>query len=311
MRALFLLALLAAPAQAQDMAFLRPQAIVEDMVLRVQDLFENPGRRGEATLGAAPAPGRRLVIEAAQLGAIARQYGVPWRAVSANDRVVVERPGRALPRAEVEALLREEFSRSGLEAEAELEIVGWIAPMVPLAALPQLTLEGAVLESPGNRFAATLVVAAEGMSTQRLRIAGRAVPTTPVIIATRRVAIGEVIRGADAREIRMRSERVRPGMATRLDQVVGQETRRPLATEGMFALVDIGPPSLVARNQAVTLFLDAPGLTLTAAGRALESAPRGGMVPVMNLASRAVLEGQVIGPGRVRVALGTQPSRVN
>jgi flagella basal body P-ring formation protein FlgA len=33
------------------------------------------------------------------------------------------------------------------------------------------------------------------------------------------------------------------------------------------------------------------------------------MVPVMNLASRAVLEGQVIGPGRVRVALGSVPSR--
>jgi flagella basal body P-ring formation protein FlgA len=31
------------------------------------------------------------------------------------------------------------------------------------------------------------------------------------------------------------------------------------------------------------------------------------MVPVMNLASRAVVEGQVIGPGRVRVALGAVP----
>ncbi len=311
MRALLLLLLAALPAAAQDMAFLRPHAIVDEMVLRVQDLFENPGRRGEATLGAAPAPGRRMVIEAAQLVAIARQYGVPWRAVSANDRVVVERPGRALPRTEVEALLRGEFAHSGLEPEAELEIMGWIPPMVPLAALPQLTLEGAALETPGNRFAATLVVMADGMSTQRLRIAGRAVPTTPVIITTRRVAIGETIRAADAREIRLRSERVRPGMATRLEQVVGQETHRPLAAEGMFALVDIGPPSLVIRNQAVTLFLDAPGITLTAAGRALESAPRGAMVPVMNLGSRAVLEGQVIGPGRVRVALGSVPTRLN
>jgi flagella basal body P-ring formation protein FlgA len=75
----------------------------------------------------------------------------------------------------------------------------------------------------------------------------------------------------------------------------------------MFALVDLAPPSLVARNQPVTLLLDAPGITLTAAGRALDAAPRGAMVPVMNLASRAVLEGEVIGPGRVRVALGSVP----
>lgn len=309
MRALVFLLLCAAPAMAQEMAFLRSQAVIEDQVIRVQDLWDNPGARGAATLGSAPAPGRRMVIEAAQLAAIARSYGVNWRPMSQNDRVVVERPGRAMPRSEAEALLREEFSRVGLDAATELEINGWTPPMLPTAALHQATLEGAALESPGNRFAATLVVMADGMATQRLRITGRAVPTLPVVIATRRIALGEVIRAADAREIRLRAERVRPGMASRLDQVVGQETHRPLALEGMFALVDLGPPSLVGRNQPVTLLLDAPGITLTAAGRALEAAPRGAMVPVMNLASRAVLEGQVIGPGRVRVALGTVPSQ--
>ncbi len=309
MRALLLLLLCVAPALGQEMAFLRSQALIEDQVIRVQDLWDNPGPRGSASLGSAPAPGRRMVIETAQLAAIARSYGVNWRPMSQNDRVVVERPGRALPRAEVEALLREEFSRSGLEPEAELEILGWSPPMLPITALPQVTLEGAVLESPGNRFAATLVVMAEGMATQRLRITGRAVPTLPVVVTTRRIALGEVIRAGDAREIRQRAERVRPGMASRLDQVVGQESRRPLALEGMFALTDLGPPSLVGRNQPVTLLLDAPGITLTAAGRALESAPRGAMVPVVNLASRAVVEGQVIGPGRVRVALGSVPTQ--
>lgn len=308
MRALLLALLLAAPALAQDMAFLRPLAMVEDQVLRVQDLWDNPGPRGAATLGAAPAPGRRIVIEAAQLTAIARSYGVNWRAMSQSDRVVVERPGRALPRTEVEALLREELSHHGLDAESEIEITGWAAPLVPVAALHQATLEGAALENTGGRFTATLVVMADGMATQRLRITGRAVPTTPVVVATRRLALGEIIRAADAREMRMRRERVRPGIASRIDQVVGQEARRPMAVEGMFALADLGPPSIVTRNQPVTLFLDAPGITLTAAGRALESAPRGAMVPVMNLASRAVLEGQVIGPGRVRVALGTVPT---
>ena len=298
--------LLAFPAMAQDMAFLRPHAIVDDSALRVSDLFDNPGARGAATLGATPAPGRRLVIEAPQLAAIARGYGVPWRPMTGQERVVVERPGRALPRAEIETLLREELAPHGLEPDSEIEIVGWIAPMIPQAAPHQSVLEGVAMDA--NRFSATLVLSAQGMATQRLRIAGRAVPTTPVVVTTRRMALGEVVRAADVREMRMRSERVRPGMATRPDQVVGQETRRPLAVEGLFALVDLGPPSLVARNQAVTLFLDAPGITLTAAGRALENAPRGAMVPVINLASRAVLEGQVIGPGRVRVALGTVPS---
>jgi flagella basal body P-ring formation protein FlgA len=90
--------------------------------------------------------------------------------------------------------------------------------------------------------------------------------------------------------------------------VVGQQLRRPLATDLPFHAADLAPPALVTRNGAVTMVLDAPGLTLTAQGRALEAAPRGAMVPVMNLASRSVVDALVIGPGRVRVAMGTTPS---
>ena len=39
----------------------------------------------------------------------------------------------------------------------------------------------------------------------------------------------------------------------------------------------------------------------------MESAARGGMVPVMNLASRNIVEGVAIAPGRVRVSMGTVP----
>jgi flagellar basal body P-ring formation protein FlgA len=292
---------------AADTAFLRPQVVVDDATLRVQDIFENAGPRGNAPHRAAPQPGRRIVIEAPQLAAIARMHQVPWRATATTDRVVVERPGRAVPRAEVETLLREELTRQGLDEHAEIELPGWIAPMVPVASLHQAMLEGVVLEQPGNRFAATLVVMADGMATVRTRITGRAVPTVPVVIVTRRMALGERITARDIRETRQRAERVRPGMAERAEQVVGQELRRPLAADGGIPLADLSAPSIVQRNQAVVLVLDAPGITLTAQGRAMESGALVAIVPVMNLASRAVVEGEVIGPGRVRVAMGSTP----
>jgi flagellar basal body P-ring formation protein FlgA len=108
--------------------------------------------------------------------------------------------------------------------------------------------------------------------------------------------------------VRMRAERVRPGQAQSLVEVVGMELRRPMAVEQGFALVDLGPPSIVQRNALVTLLLDAPGLQLAAQGRALRSASRGEVLPVMNLASRSVVEGVVVAPGRVRVAMGSVPS---
>ena len=312
MRRRALLALLALPAaaRASEVAMLHPQVLLNADVLRLSDLFENAGPRGATVLAAAPLPGRRMVLETPNLVNLARQHGVNWRPMTGSERAVVERPGRQVPRTEIEALLRDELARQGLDPELELELPGLIPPMVPASAMFQLGLEGAVLEQPGLRFAATLVVLADGMGTQRLRLAGRAVPTVPVVLSTRRMALGEVIGAADVRLARMRAERVRPGQAQRLDQVVGQELRRPMAVEQGFALLDLGPPSIVGKNALVTLLLEAPGVQLSVQGRALEAAARGATVPVMNLASRSVVEGVAIGPGRVRVAMGAVPMPV-
>jgi flagella basal body P-ring formation protein FlgA len=307
MRGILMLLLLGLPAAAQDMVSIRPLAVVDDTVLRLGDIFDGAGARAAQPIGATPAPGRRYVLEPAQLMALARQHALAWRPLSANERVVVERPGRALAREEVEAALRAELRPLGLDPDAELELGPLLPPFVPPGALVQLTAEGIGFDAGSGRFSATLVVAATGAATQRLRLAGRAAATVPVVVATRRLGIGAVIGPGDARPARLRAERVRAGTAERLDQVLGQQLRRPVGAELPFLTADLMPRALVEKNAPVTLVLEGPGLTLSAQGRALEAAPRGGMVPVMNLASHAVLEGQVIGPGRVRIAAGSLP----
>lgn len=285
----------------------RPVALVEGETIRLSDLFEGAGPRGGASLGAAPAPGQRIVIEAAQLAAIARLYGVAWRPISGQERSVVERPGRPISREEILDQLRTELVRLGMDGDAEIEIPGFAPPLVPVAAPAQLVIETPHFDPQTRRYSATLAVLVDGAASQRLRLAGRAVATIAVVVATRRLGAGDVVMAADARLIRLRAERVRPGAAERLEQVIGQQLRRPIATELPFYLADVAPPHLVARHSAVTMVLEAPGLMLTAQGRALESAPRGAVVPVMNLASRAIVEAEVIGPGRVRVAMGVVP----
>jgi flagellar basal body P-ring formation protein FlgA len=121
------------------------------------------------------------------------------------------------------------------------------------------------------------------------------------------MAPGEVVGPGDARLVRLRAERVRPGAAQALEQVLGQQLRRPMASDLPFMAADLGAPALVEKSALVTMLVEAPGLSLTAQGRALEAGPRGGLVPVMNLSSRTVVEGEVVGPGRVHVALGATP----
>ncbi len=299
---LLLLLLLAAPALAQTAP--RPLVVVEDAIIRLGDLFDEAGPRGAATLGPAPAPGGRQIVEAPQLAAIARANGLAWRPSSGAERVVIERPGRALPREDVLLALRAALRPQGLDDEMELEPIGFAAPMVPERAFVQLAVEGAVLDAAGARFSATLAVLAEGQPTQRIRLGGRVVSTLPMVVATRRLGAGDVVRAGDVRVIRVPASRLRPGAAQEVEQVVGQALRRPAMADQPMVVADLMPRAMVQRGQTVVMVFESPGITLTAQGRAMEAAPRGATVPVMNLASRTVVEAEVIALGRVRVGGG-------
>ena len=287
---------------------LRSHSLVEDQVIRVLDIFEGTSK-GDVVVGASPNPGQRFVIEASQLAGIARRFNVDWRPTSGAERSVIERPGRALSREAAIDVLRAELLGLGLPVDAELELSAFTPPMLPLNAIPRLSAEGGNYEAASNRFAATLIVMADGVPSIRMRVAGRAIATTPAVVATRRLAVGEVVKPEDAKLVQLRAERVRPGSAQRLEDVVGMQLRRPISTDLPFMDADLMVPHIVAKNETVTMIVEGPGLSLTTQGRALEAAPRGGRLSVMNLSSRNVVEAEAIGPGRVRVSLGAGPRR--
>jgi flagella basal body P-ring formation protein FlgA len=287
---------------------LRSHSLVEDQVIRVSDIFEGTSK-GDVVVGASPNPGQRFVIEAAQLVGIARRFNVDWRPTSGAERSVIERPGRALSREAAIEVLRAELLGLGLPVDAELELSAFTPPMLPVNAIPRLSAEGGNFESASNRFAATLIVMADGVPSIRMRVAGRAIATTPAVVATRRLAVGEVVKPEDAKLVQLRAERVRPGSAQRLEDVVGMQLRRPISTDLPFMGADLMVPHIIAKNETVTMIVEGPGLSLTTQGRALEAAPRGGRLSVMNLTSRNVVEAEAIGPGRVRVSLGAAPLR--
>lgn len=301
--------LLAAPGAARaQVAVLRPHSLVEDQVIRIADIFEGTSK-SDVVIGTAPAPGQRFVIEAPQLSAIARRFNVEWRPSSGAERSVIERPGRALSREAAIEVMRAELLGLGLPADSELELLAFSPPILPLNSIPRLSAEGGHFEAASNRFAATLIVMADGMPSIRMRVAGRAIATVPAVVAVRRLNVGEVVKPEDARLVQMRAERVRPGTAQRLEDVVGMQLRRPVTTDLPFMGADLATPTIIAKNEVVMMVLEGPGLALTAQGRALEAAARGGRLNVMNLASRKVVEAEAIGPGRVRVQFGAAPIR--
>jgi flagella basal body P-ring formation protein FlgA len=308
------LSLLALPAFAQAPASLarapapRAQAVVEASVVTLGDIFEHAGPRASASLGPAPLPGRRFVVEAAQLTAIARDYGLAWRPVVGDERVVVERPGRAMRREEALEPLRAELVALGADPDLDLEIPGFQPPNLPAnAPEARVAVDGALWDGVSRRFSATLVIVAEGMPTFTQRVTGRAVAMRDVVTAARALRAGEMVMPGDVTVNRVAVDRASANAAEDAELVVGQRLRRAIAAGQAIAAADVAAAAVIERDSTVQLVHQAPGLTLTAQGRALEDGFRGRAFHVLNLASGSVVQAEVIGPGRAR-AIGAATS---
>jgi len=93
-----LLAVVALAPRPAPAATLRTMTTLSAPVVLMSDLFDEAGAAASRVLGPAPPPGEHIVVEAPQLAAIARQFGVDWRPSSPADRAVLDRPGKLLPR---------------------------------------------------------------------------------------------------------------------------------------------------------------------------------------------------------------------
>ncbi len=87
-----------------------------------------------------------------------------------------------------------------------------------------------------------------------------------------------------------------PGALSEADQAVGLEARVAIYAGKPVRPGDLGPPTLVERNQTVTLVYLSGGLAISTEGRALARGSEGDEIRVMNLGSRNTVMGRV-GPG--------------
>ena len=304
LRTLAALLLLATPA---DAAVLRAQTTLATAQVRIADLFDDAGAAATQILGPSPAPGGRIVVESRQLAAIARQFGIDWRPASPADRIVLDRPGRMMPREDLLSALRAALSALGASDDAELLLPALAPPLIPLGIAAQAAVEAVELDSPTGRFTAQLAISADGMDTLRLRVAGTLQEMVEIPAPLRKLAAGSVLRADDLTLLRLPANRVRGEVARSLDQAIGQAVRRTLLPGQPLALADLARPIAVAKGARVAMQLSAPGLQLSAQGQALEAGSVGDRIQVLNPASRAIVEAEVIGRDRVRVAPGSAP----
>lgn len=296
---------LAVPAKA---ATLRTMTTLHGPHVLLSDLFDDAGPEAARVLGPGPAPGGRIVVEAPQLAAIARQFGVEWRPASSADRAVLDWPGRPLPRETVMAALREALAASGVDDQScQIDLEGFSPPVVPYDGAPRPLVSQLDYDRGTGRFSAVLSVTGDGMATLNTRLAGRVDEMVELPVATARLAAGTVLRGEDVHVAQVAVRIANRAVAHDPAEIIGLQLRRQLAPGQPFQLTDLMRPALVRRGADVLMELNSPGITLTAQGQALEPGAEGERIRVLNPVSHAILEAEVIGPDRVRVAPGAVP----
>lgn len=295
------LACCAVPAAA---ATLRPFTTLAGPVVTLADLFDGAGDR---PLGPSPAPGARITVEARQLDAIARQFGVDWRSGGAGDRVVLDRPGRALGRDDVMEPLRAALTAAGAPRDGELELPGFTAPMVGLAAVAKADVSQLEFDGGSGRFTALVSVMADGAAATQMRLSGRMLEMVELPVPRRRMLPGDVVGASDLEWTRMRAAQAKGEVVRAMREAVGQALRHAVQPGQPILLADLGRPMVVQKGTPMLLALDTPGIQVTAQGVAMEAAGIGERVHVLNPASKVVVEAEVTGLGRARVLPGSAP----
>jgi flagellar basal body P-ring formation protein FlgA len=271
----------------------------------LKDLFDDAGVNADRILGPGPDPGGRIIVEAAQLSAIARQYNVAWRSLSRGDRAVLEWPGRPLRKEEAIEAVRLAVAVGGAPDDIDIDLPGFIPPIVPADAATASTVSQLDYDGNTGRFTAALTVTAEGMNPIDTRLGGRVEQIVLAPVALTRLLPDTVLRADDVRITRVRAALLQNEIARSIDQIVGMQLRRPIAAGQPLRLADLSRPALVQRGATVRIELSSGGLSVIGQVVALDAGAEGEKIRVQNQTSRALLFAQVIGPGQVRVTPDT------
>jgi flagella basal body P-ring formation protein FlgA len=120
-----------------------------------------------------------------------------------------------------------------------------------------------------------------------------------IVVPVRDIARGETVGESDLTYGTIATSSFMSGMVTAMNAIVGMQTRRVLHAGESMRADDVRHPILITKGATVTMVFEAPGVTLTAVGRAMSEGGVGDLVTVMNPASYRQISATVTGPGTV------------
>lgn len=299
MLAVAMLAMMVSHAQA---ATLKSEAVVAGSNLTVGDVFDGAGTYAGYALAPAPAPGKTVVLRAADLSRVATTFGLDWKPASGLEQIAVKSAREAVDRAALLAAL----TTAAADANIELQLPESLGQLfTPAGQSADITVESISIDDRRQTFSARIAVpTADGVSRIQ-QISGRAFAQVDVPVLKTALKTGDIISDADIDYIKRRKGSVPADTLMTADALIGHTPRRMASAGQPLQSNDLELPTLVKKGQLVTVTLKSGVIALSLQGRAMQSGSTGDMVRILNTASNQVIEATVTGAQTVAV---TPPS---
>lgn len=291
---------------AQDRPVLRAEAIVTGDIVRIGDLVENAGIIANIAIFRAPDLGTTGTVTADAVVDAVRAHALVGLDTAGLSEVTVVRASRTIAAKQIEDDVAAALSKQFNLGEPKNIVISFEREMRAIQVEPSAKGDPRIArisyDARTTRFDATVEIPTGISGKGLLRLTGRAVPAVDIVTVTHPIDRGVILKDSDiAIERRARAEIGRDVLTDR-DLAVGLAVRTALQPGRPIRSADLMKPELVARNDAVTLVYEVPGVTITARGKALEGGAEGDVVNVLNEQSKRNVQGVVTGPGRVTVS---------
>lgn len=313
-----ILAAASAPALAQSVSdaapgpVLRASVTVNSDVVRIGDLVDNSGSASQIAIYRAPDLGTTGSLRVPEILDALRAHqviGVDTRDIS---EVSVTRSSRALSSKDIETQVAKALERRGGLGDAANLAITFERDLrdiqLDTSASGDMKPTTVRYDSRSGRFDVLFEIQNGSSMPTRLRFSGTVVETVEAAVLTRDAERGDVLRSSDVMIERRPKAEVGPDASTR-SRSIGMQLRRAMRAGQALRSPDLAKADLVTRDQTVTLIYDGPGIYLTGRGKALESGTDGDTVSILNQQSKRTVQGVVVGPGQVSVAIAVPHSR--
>lgn len=290
---------------------LKELVAVASEVVRIGDLVESAGVLADIPVFRAPDLGQTGTVAVARIAETLRPHGIERLDSSGLNEVVVTRLSRAISAQEIkERIASSVAGQFGFGDASNIAVIldRQVRVLhVEAGATAELMLIRVNVDPRTGRFDVAFDLPGS-MAARRfsLRFTGTATELIQTATLTRSLRPGEVIKASDL--LAERRPKLEVGAdAIQSDMAIGLAAKTALRGGQVLRPADLTRAQVVQRNEAVTIVYQVPGVSLSVRGKALEAGAVGDVVSVLNAQSNRTIQGTVIGPGRITMAVAIPP----